>query len=1106
MKRIWQHPEVKSERRYWRSLGEYQGTPEFQEKVGREFDPGLNFVSDEERESSRREFMKIMGGAAALAGLTLTSCRRPLQKIVPFTDHVEWSIPGKPLLYATAMPRSNGCTPMVVVTHEGRPTHLQGNPLHPSGAGLDVFAQASVLETYNPDRVKTVLNKRKPTTWKALDKKLDAWNRINWQANGGEGVAVLVSPNTSPTRAALLKEFTAKLPKAKVYSYEPIHSKNRDNAVKTLFGEGVRLVPKFAKAERVFSLDSDFLGLDADSEVYVKDFMSLRAPKDAKTDKMSRLYVVENRYTLTGGMADHRKPIPASLIPVAAAILAEEVAKQTGDSALQSAASKLAGSVELDIRPWLAEAAKDLVANRGKAIVWAGLRQSQSVQALVLGINQALGSYGATIDAVKVDIPEYEDGSKLVADLKAKKVGYLLITAETDPVYDLPGFAEAAKEAKPRILQLALRPNHTGRYAQWVVPAATYLESWGDARQVDGTYSIVQPMILPLFGGVSENELLLALLGRKTFADRDGAAAEEVAAAAEGGEAALAAQAAAEEDPAYTAVKASFTKIAGKWDIEKWNHTLRDGFLKGSAYAAAQVAFNAGALAGLVAKAAVPTKPSAESVEVVLTPSANMWDGRYIDNPWLHEAPDPITKLTWDNAAWLSPRTFLALGLKQDGDLITVTLGEKTLTLPAFNCPGHAQDSISIPLGYGQKVVGGIIGEGRGFDAYQLRGQLNEFILTGAKLSNAGGHYELANTQENYVLEGRALVREGTLDNFKEKPDFAQVAGMDSHIPPNIAFYKGRMGRKTEENPNGFDYENEHQWGMVIDLSKCLGCSACTVACQSENNIPVVGKDQVRRGRIMHWVRMDRYFATSDGVTQDTPINELDNPSMVSQPVACQQCESAPCETVCPVNATVHTEDGLNAMAYNRCIGTRYCANNCPYTARRFNFFDWNKRNPFIRTKVAGIETGNLYAGPFGEKKPQEVVQLQKNPNVTVRMRGVIEKCTYCVQRLEEAKIRQRAKARDNAKELRVRDGAVKVACQTSCSADAIVFGDLGNDKAAVVAAKNNPRNYELLKYIGTRPRTSYLARLRNVNPAMLPFETERVVPTGGVSSMPTSF
>jgi Fe-S-cluster-containing dehydrogenase component len=500
-------------------------------------------------------------------------------------------------------------------------------------------------------------------------------------------------------------------------------------------------------------------------------------------------------------------------------------------------------------------------------------------------------------------------------------------------------------------------------------------------------------------------------------------------------------------------------------------------------------------------------------VEVVLTPDASVYDGRYLDNPWLQEAPDPITKLTWDNAAWLSVRTFRDLGLKKDGDMVTVTVGEKKLTLPAIACPGHAHHSVTIPLGYGQKVDS-VVGKDRGFNANGLRANGNEFVLTGAKLENANEHYVLAITQDVYTMEARAQVREGTKERFDKDEDFAATEGMDSHIPPNISLYQGRIGSNVKEradyNPNGkgFDYENQHQWGMVIDLSKCLGCSACIVACQSENNIPIVGKDQVRIGRVMQWIRMDRYFATSDDVTSDPSIEELDNPEMVSQPMACQQCEAAPCETVCPVNATVHTEDGLNAMAYNRCIGTRYCANNCPYTARRFNYFDYNKRNPLTETRVdlgiGSVKTRNLYAGPLGEKKPQQVEQLQKNPNVTVRMRGVIEKCTYCVQRLEEAKIKQRRFARDDASKLRIAANAVKVACQASCSAEAITFGDLANTDPnnEINQWKASPRNYEVLKYLGINPRTTYLARIRNVNPeyAKRGIDEGRVVKTGEAS------
>ncbi|MCE9520042.1 MAG: 4Fe-4S dicluster domain-containing protein, partial [Verrucomicrobia bacterium] len=611
--------------------------------------------------------------------------------------------------------------------------------------------------------------------------------------------------------------------------------------------------------------------------------------------------------------------------------------------------------------------------------------------------------------------------------------------------------------------------------AEWALPQAHYLESWDDVRSADGCYSVVQPMIQPLFNGISANELLLVLLGRKTFA----APAKATPA--------VAAPAAPETDPAAEAVKATFAKIAGGANDEKWNNTLRDGFLPGTTYPAATVSFKGGALAGITAQAPKFTAPTDGAMEVVLTTDASVYDGRYTNNPWLQEAPDPITKLTWDNAAWMSPRTFAKLNLKKDGDLVEVKVGGVILTIPAISAPGHAANSITIPLGYGQKSVS-VVGNERGKNAYSLAGANSEFVLSGASVTKTGYYYELAVTQENYTMEGRAQVREGTKERFDKNEHFAAHEGLDAHAPPNISLYQGRIGSNIKGRKdynaegNGFDYLHEHQWGMVIDLGKCIGCSACVVACQSENNIPIVGKDQVAKGRVMHWIRMDRYFSTPDGVDRNPTLDELDNPEMVSQPVACQQCESAPCETVCPVNATVHTEDGLNAMAYNRCIGTRYCANNCPYTARRFNWFDYNKRNPLITTTVAGIETNNLYAGPLGEKSQVEVTKLQKNPNVTVRMRGVIEKCTYCVQRIESAKITQRRIARDDAGQLRIPTDAVKTACQASCPAEAIQFGDLANEKSAVNEWKNNPRKYDVLQYIGTRPRTSYLARIRNVN------------------------
>jgi len=1118
MKRIWHHPEpIKTGRRYWRSLDERENTPDFQARLGREFDPSISEMSEKDRDNSRRDFMKLMGGTAALSGLAMVSCRRPVQKVLPFTKHVEWIIPGKPLLYATSMPRPWGASPMVVTTHEGRPTHLQGNSLHPLGGGIDIFAQASILDLYNPDRVKGVTrrpklgeslereledgktkkvgNAGKEASWDQFQKELRIWGE-GWIGNAGAGLAVLVNESSSPTQARLLADLVKKFPKAKCYSYEPVSARNFAAATKALIGDGVRLIPQFAKAERVFSLDCDFLGNDWQTEAGVRDFMKRRAP-EKKGEAMNRLYVLENRYTLTGGVSDHRKPLAASLIPAATAALAEEIGKLADDSALSQAATTLAAGVPADIRAWIAIAAKDLAANKGKSLVLAGSTYGEAVQALVLGINNALGSVGSTLEPIKADISVCRSIEELQADLKAKSLKQLFILADSDPAYDVIGLKGLLQQSGATVTTLAQRSNLTTKFAHWTIPAAHYLEAWGDARTSDGSYAIVQPMIQPLFGGASVIDVLLAILSEKNLDPAKQGASEPGTPPP--------------SDPSYEAVKESFKLAAGGWDEEKWNVTLRDGFLAKSAALRASATVNSGAISVLVSKIKPLAAPAADSMEVVVTADSTLWDGRYAENSWLQEAPDPITKLTWDNAAWVSPRTFReTLKLAKDGDMIEVTVGDKTLSLPAMQCPGHAHNSITISLGYGQtsvNIVGASNGpvKSGGFDVNALRTSSNDFVLAGAKVKALGKNYELGITQDNYTMEARAQVREGTQERFNENVEFAKTEGMDSHIPPNLALYKGRVDRKTEENPEGFDYENNHQWGMVIDLSKCIGCSACIVACQSENNIPIVGKDQVVRGRVMQWIRMDRYFATPDDVDRDPTLAELDNPEMIHQPVACQQCESAPCETVCPVNATVHTEEGLNSMAYNRCIGTRYCANNCPFGARRFNYFDYNKRNPLVEKRVPIFsaitgEKRNLYAGPFGEKKPQEVNQLQKNPNVTVRMRGVIEKCTYCVQRLEAAKINQRRVARDDASKLRVAPDAVKTACQASCPAEAIMFGDLANEKSTINRWKESPRNYQVLKYLGIRPRTSYLARIRNVNPDMASVETDRVVKTGEAS------
>lgn len=1064
MKRIWQHPEEpKTGKRFWRSTAELEQRSEFLNTLGVEF-PAGDTLNEDERENSRRDFLKLMGASAGMMGLA--ACRRPIANILPYTQHVEWIIPGKPLLYASAIPTATGAVPVVVTTHEGRPTHLSGNTLHPLGGGLDAFSQASVLDIYDPERSQTPLLAGKKASWTSANKALEAVV-ADAKKDSGASLAVVVGSSTSPTLHRLLGEVKAAYPQAKLFSYEAISNEGQKSANKDVLGAGVKTFVRLSKALRILSLDCDFLGLDPVAGEPIKHFTKQRS-KDAPGGDMNRLYSLENRYTVTGGIADHRKPLPSSLIPVAAAVIASEV----GDAS----AKALADTAPATLKEWLAPAIRDLIDHKGKSVVLAGSRYGAEVHALVASINNALGAYGTTVELLQggTEAP-LGTAAELEAALASGSVKTLVSLTPSNLLYDAPAAVEAAiKDKGVSVVHLGMLPNAIARAAKLHIPAANYLESWGDVRAADGSYSVVQPMIQALYSGASEAELLLALLGRKKLGPVEAQKAD--------------AAAPAPEDPAYQAVRDTFAAVAGSLDEVKWNLTLRDGFLKGSGYVKASGVVNTAAVAGIVGKAKSAAAPTAEALEVVLTPDSGVYDGRYINNAWLQEAPDPITKLTWDNAAWIGSVTFRSLGLK-NGQLVKVSVGDRSLTLPAIEAPGHVSNSITIPLGYGQKDLGFVgsdsEGKGRGFDAYPLRKSAGEFVLTGAKLEVLSETYQLAITQDQNTMEGRALYREATLETFNKTPDFVEKTGMDAHIPQTISFYKGQVGKKSETNPDGFDYEKQHQWGMSIDLSKCIGCTACIVACQSENNIPIVGKDQVVKGRLMQWIRMDRYFATnewgegkakSDDVNIDATAEQLENAEMVQQPVACQQCESAPCETVCPVNATVHTSDGLNAMAYNRCIGTRYCANNCPYTARRFNWFDYNKR-----------PLDELYLGPLSTTEKtgmRESVQLQKNPNVTVRMRGVIEKCTYCVQRLEAGKILQKQKQRDS-KNFRAPTDSIKVACQQACPAEAIVFGDIADPKSSVVKAKASPRNYQLLKYIGTQPRTSYLARLRNPNPAM---------------------
>lgn len=1109
MKRVWQHPEApKSSRTHWRSLGELEGSPDFREWLEREFPANaadLSRAENEGDEVSRRKFMSLMGASAALAGFGLTGCRKPERHLIPYKEHVEWVVPGKPLYYASAKPRvgGRGCDPLVVTTFEGRPTLVAGNKLHPTvGQGSDSFTHASVLDLYDPDRSRAYRRAKKAVAGvevvesSAAEFEKDFLDGFR-KAKSGEGVALLLSASSSPTRARLLAEVQKTYAGAALYEYEALEGAGLNAAEAELFGQGVAQVPQFDKATRILSLDCDFIGMDHLGENAVREFSAGRRV-EGNENGMNRLYSVEPAFTLTGGMADHRLRLPSSQVGKFAALFASELGKALGDAALGSAVAPVLEKFPAILfkTDWIREAAVDLASAKGKALIVAGPRQSKEVHLLVAAMNAALGAFGATIVTVNTGAKTVPGLAQLVADAGAGKIKTLFVLGETDPVHDAPAdfkLGEVLSKNVETVVHLGCRYHVTARAAQWHVPGAHYLEAWGDVRSARGVYSVTQPMILPLYGGLSEIDFLLALLN---------APAEPQPGVVE-------------DSPAMKAVRETFAALPGSAtgkELDKaWHEAVRFGYAKGTEYPVAAVTVDSAKLA-VLASMAIPDMPYADAVEVIFVPGSSTFDGRYVNNGWLQEIPDPVTKLTWDNAALISQKFSEHFGLK-DGDIVELSVGEgegaASLRVPVLRNPGQAEFTITLAVGYYGALSMGGIATGAGVDAYPLRSSSQPLYTAGVKVKKTGFKHELALASEHYSMEGRALARENTLEAHekavKSEHDsdrkWASKQGMDSHAPPNISLkvgpdYLSGEAHSSSMTLQGHEYriDPDHQWAMTIDLHACTGCTACTIACQAENNIPIVGKEQVILGREMAWIRMDRYFTSpfdhqtvSDmglRLTLD-PKTEGDRPGrrrvdddqveMITQPVSCQQCEAAPCETVCPVNATVHTGDGLNAMTYNRCIGTRYCANNCPYKARRFNYFDYNKR-----------PLDELYKGPLakGQGRATTTEQLQKNPNVSVRMRGVIEKCTYCVQRITQAKVDAKAKARDSAN-VQVPVGAITTACQDACGTGAIVFGNLKGKNDPVLATKANPRNYDLLHYVGTRPRTSYLARVKNPNMKM---------------------
>ncbi len=1074
MKRKFHHP-APSEReltgpKYWRSLDELAGTPGFKAQMEREFPEGASVMNDVDR----RHFMKIMAASFALGGLGLAGCRRPEKYILPYGKSVEGVIPGLPLYFATAMPLRKSAIPLLAETHQGRPTKLEGNPTYaPHGGASSLLAQASVLDLYDPDRA-TAHTKGKTALTPAAVSELLAQLGTTYAAGQGAGLAFLADESSSPTRSRLVQKLRAKFPRAIWAEYEPVMDEPPAAAAQAAFGRSVKPVYRFAAAKRILSLDADFFHAESGSLYYAREFAKGRRVKK-KDDPMNRLYVAESSLTLTGSMADHRLRLATSHMPALAAALA---AKITGDGSFTSLAAGL------EVKPeWIAECAADLLANKGECVVVAGAHLPASVHAMVHAINASLGNFGRTIDLVEVTPSTAATISDLAAAIKAGTVKTLVVLGG-NPVYNAPADLDwaALQKSVGDVVRYGYYADETSAVAGTHLAAAHYLESWGDARTADGTIVPVQPMILPLFGGLTDIEVIARIAGE------------------------------ANADP-YALVHETLAGLAGGNGEKAMQKFLHDGLLEGSAYPKVTAAFNAAGAKGLLDSTAKVEALSGKNLEVRFIFDHKMDDGRFANNGWLQECPDPITKISWDNAILVSPRFARELGVYPHGSLLQVarveegdadaagkenahiaevTIGGRTVRGPVHIQPGLATYTIVLPLGYGRTGTGHV-GRNAGFNAYPARTTKAPYFTTGATIKLTGERMLMANVQAHWSMEGRDLVREANLEEYRENPAYVKEIGMEAETPTVLGEEGEKMtpAQRATETPRGGslyespNYTGLQQWGMSIDLNTCIGCNACVVACQAENNIPIVGKDQAMRGREMHWIRLDRYYSdgNADGAAFGGEGNrELpEDPQVSLQPVACVHCELAPCESVCPVNATVHDDEGLNVMAYNRCIGTRYCANNCPYKVRRFNYFDWNQR-----------QLDSLYLGPIGPHGMPELVKMVKNPEVTVRRRGVMEKCTYCVQRIENGKIRHKVKtaqAGDPA-DVKVPDGDIRTACQQVCPVEAIIFGDIKDEKSAVSEAKRREQDYQLLGYLNTRPRTSFLGKLRNPNPKMPDYST----------------
>ena len=1073
----------KSGKEYWRSVEEFVDAPEFEKFVKEEYPAHAEEWDDS---LSRRNFVKVMGASLAFAGLS--GCViQPAEKIVPYVIQPEEIVPGKPLFYATAMTLGGIATGLLAKSNEGRPTKIEGNPDHPQSLGAtDVFAQASLLEMYDPDRSKEITYRGNPRTWQDFMTAIRGAIEEN-RADGGAGIRFLSETITSPTLIAQFNQIFSELPNAKLYQYEPVNNDNAAAGARMAFGSPVKTIYKFDQADRVLSLDKDIF---SDFNVrYTKDYTKKRQFNEEQK-QINRLYCIETTLSLTGAKADHRLAVkPSQMTEIAKAI--------AGALGVAGASSTYTENAQ-----WISAMAQDLQANRGRSIIIAGDNQPPIVHALAYAMNAALGNVGTTVIYTEpfhpnADRLQIEQLADLIREIDGGAVKMLVIL-NGNPVYNTPADLKLNADRMNKIplrAHLGMYFDETAELCQWHVAGKHFLESWSDTRAFDGTVTIVQPLIAPLYDGKSIHEVVQIFSTEnfdkkdldivKEFWQRQGfSGAPKVmttTARGTGGntqsqpqvnsgatnqttETSRMTQGVANQSTQTSAntqntvsqlaqtsqttqngTTATTASSSSSNFEDNWRKAVHDGFIANTAAPTKNVTANAGFLAQ-----ATPTLTSAGTLEISILPDPCVYDGRFVNNGWLQELPNPLNKITWENVALVSPNTAKRLGLNQGADENELAGGTQGLTfintkggnlfsdlvtlsyeggniekpVPMWISPGQPDEVITIYLGYG-RTRAGRVGTGLGYNAYNVRKSNALYFGTG-NVSKTGAQTVIASSQIHFNMEGRDLLRVWNVNDFEN-----EVKHGEQEDFYDLSMYPG------------FKY-NGNKWGMTIDLNSCVGCSACVVACQAENNIPVVGKEQVEKSREMHWLRIDTYYSGD--------INNPRGPNF--QPVLCQQCEQAPCEVVCPVHATVHSAEGLNDMVYNRCIGTRYCSNNCPYKVRRFNFLlyqDWNT--------------------------PQ--YKLMRNPEVTVRSRGVMEKCTYCTQRIASARIEAEKDGRN------IRDGEIVTACQSVCPADAIIFGDLNDAESQVSKLKKDHRNYNLLNELNTQPRTTYLAALKNQNTAM---------------------